>query len=87
MHLFFENVIPNLILLWTGQFKGLDEGSESYEFRGTIWDAIGTATAYCGTFIPAAFGQHPPNVATDKSACTADSWSFWIQYIGPVLLV
>ncbi|KAF5342809.1 hypothetical protein D9758_013364 [Tetrapyrgos nigripes] len=46
MHLIFENVMKNLVLLWTGNFKGLDEGS----------------------------------------AQTADSWSFWILYLGPVLL-
>jgi hypothetical protein len=28
MHLVFENVIKNLTLLWTGQFKGLDKGSK-----------------------------------------------------------
>jgi hypothetical protein len=30
MHLIWENVIPNLILLWTGEFKGLDEGVGDY---------------------------------------------------------
>ncbi|KAF9058462.1 hypothetical protein BDP27DRAFT_1241042, partial [Rhodocollybia butyracea] len=32
------------------------------------------------------FGARPPNVADDKQATTADSWSFWLLYIGPVLL-
>jgi hypothetical protein len=32
MHLIWENCIPNLILLWTGEFKGLDEGVEDYQF-------------------------------------------------------
>jgi Transposase family tnp2 len=30
MHLIWENVVKNLILLWTGNFKGLDEGSGCY---------------------------------------------------------
>ena len=30
MHLIWENLLPNLVLLWTGKFKGLDEGCESY---------------------------------------------------------
>ena len=28
----------------------------------------------------------PHNIAEDTSACTADSWSFWALYLGPVLL-
>ena len=30
MHLIFENLIKNLVLLWTGNFKDLDEGSGDY---------------------------------------------------------
>ncbi|KAF8600751.1 hypothetical protein BDV93DRAFT_403113, partial [Ceratobasidium sp. AG-I] len=30
MHLIYENLVPNLILHWTGAFKRLDEGSGNY---------------------------------------------------------
>ncbi|PBK84576.1 hypothetical protein ARMGADRAFT_1048243 [Armillaria gallica] len=86
MHLVFENVLTLLTLLWTGQFKGLNEGTESYQFPSDVWDAIGQGTAAAGLTIPGAFGQHPPNVATNKTACTADLWCFWLLYIAPVLL-
>lgn len=86
MHLIWENCIPNLILLWTGEFKGLDEGVEDYRFSPHVWEAIGMATAAAGSTIPSAFDRRPPNIATNKSACTAESYSFWTLYIGPVLL-
>ncbi|KAJ2920000.1 hypothetical protein MD484_g408, partial [Candolleomyces efflorescens] len=86
MHLIFENVMKNLILLWTGAYKGIDEGSGEYELAEPVWEAIGAATAASGPTIPSAFGASPPNVADDKSASTADTWSFWLQYLGPVLL-
>lgn len=86
MHLIWENCIPNLILLWTGGFKGLDEGVEDYQFSTQVWETIGMATAAAGSTIPSAFGGRPPNIATNKSACTAESYSFWTLYIGPVLL-
>ena len=86
MHLIWENLIPNLILHWTGQFKGLDEGIEHYQLANGIWEAIGAETARAGQYIPSAYGSRVPNVAQDKTACTAESWSFWTQYIGPVLL-
>jgi Transposase family tnp2 len=86
MHLIWENTIPNLILLWTGEFKGLDEGVEDYQFSPKVWEAIGTATAAAGSTIPSAFCTRPPNIVINKSACTAESWSFWALFIGPVLL-
>lgn len=73
-------------MLWTGKFKDLDEGSESYELLPGVWEAIGEATKKSGSTIPSAFGARPQNVAEDVSACTADSWSFWALYLGPVLL-
>lgn len=87
MHLVWENLIPNLVLLWTGKFKGLDEGDESYRFNPGVWEAIGEATKNSGSTVPAAYATaRPHNIAEDASASTADSWSFWALYLGPVLL-
>ena len=86
MHLIFENVMKNLILLWTGEFKGLSEGTGQYHLMPKVWEAVGTATAASGSTIPSAFTARPPNVCVDKMACTADTWSFWMLYLGPVLL-
>ena len=87
MHLVWENLIPNLILLWTGKYKGLDEGRESYHLGPGVWEAIGEATKASGGTVPAAYASaRPHNIAEDSSACTADSWSFWALYLGPVLL-
>ena len=55
MHLIWENLIKNLILLWTGEFKGMDTGNESYELHPDVWEAIGKATAASGATIPSAF--------------------------------
>ncbi|KAJ7017634.1 hypothetical protein C8F04DRAFT_1017428 [Mycena alexandri] len=86
MHLIYENVIKNLVLLWTGAYKGLDEGTGDYQLSSSVWDAIGAATGDSGSTIPSAFGARPPNIAKDRTACTADTWSFWLLYIGPILL-
>ena len=85
MHLVFENLIKNLVLLWTGNFKDLDEGSGDYVLSPRVWEAIGEATAASGSTIPSAYGSWPQNVAQDKSQINADSWSFWTLYLGPVL--
>lgn len=87
MHVVWENVIKSLILLWTGDFKGLDVGSGSYQLSLPVWQAIGAATTAAGKTIPAAYGPRLPNIATtDQNYCTADMWSFWTLYLGPILL-
>lgn len=86
MHLIFENVMKNLILLWTGNFKGLDTGSEDYELQPKVWEVVGAACAISGSTIPSAFGARPPNIADNRVAMTANSYSFWMQYLGPALL-
>ena len=86
MHLFWENTLPNLVMLWTGEFKGLDEGRETYTIDSTTWDAIGQATALSGGTIPSVFGPRLPDFAKDRMWYTADMWSFWTLYLGPSLL-
>jgi hypothetical protein len=86
MHLVWEGIILNLLLLWTGDFKGLDEGTGSYQLAPTVFDAIGEAAAAAGDHIPATFSCQIPNLAKDRTYFTAESWSFWALYIGPVLL-
>ncbi|EIN08331.1 hypothetical protein PUNSTDRAFT_69250 [Punctularia strigosozonata HHB-11173 SS5] len=86
MHLIDENLLRNLILLWTSDFKGLDEGTGTYQLAPSVWDAIGQATQRTGDTIPSSYCSRPPNIAKDKSSTTADSMSFWSLYLGPVLL-
>ncbi|KAL0056826.1 hypothetical protein AAF712_016563 [Marasmius tenuissimus] len=86
MHLVFENNAKNLIGLWTGTYKDLDEGNGEYQFEAGTWETIGKETLAAGKHIPSAFGAKPPDIADDKTAMTADAYSFWFQYLGPVLL-
>ena len=87
MHLVWENVVPNLILLWTAGYKDLDQGSGLYELPQTVWDTIGRATAASGSHIPSAYGSRLPDIAKHKSYYSAEMWSFWAMYLGPVLLL
>jgi len=40
MHLLYENVVKNLIQLWKGKFKGLDEGTQDYVIPDHIWNRL-----------------------------------------------
>ncbi|KAI5821735.1 hypothetical protein K523DRAFT_219293, partial [Schizophyllum commune Tattone D] len=84
MHLVFENVVKHLIALWTSTVDGVHG---DFEFDDpSVWQAVGVDAEESGDTIPGVFGARPPNVAEPKGASTADTTSFWAQYLGPVHL-
>jgi hypothetical protein len=86
MHLCLENHSKNLVALWQGKYKGLDEGSESYRIPDNVWERIGLETALAGNTIPSSFGRRTPNIWTEKHLFTAEDWAFWMIHIAPYVL-
>lgn len=87
MHLIWENLIPNLIALWTGNFKDLDHTNEPYVLELSVWDAIGVASSAASDTLPSAFGARVPNIAQQYSLLTAETTSIWTLYLAPTLLL
>ena len=85
MHLIWENLIPNLILFWSGRYKGMDEG-QPYVLEPHIWQDVGTASAEATNTIPSSFGAAIPNPAKDCSYFTSSTWSVWSLFIAPTVL-
>ncbi|KAI0069407.1 hypothetical protein K474DRAFT_1584140, partial [Panus rudis PR-1116 ss-1] len=86
MHLFAENIIPTLVSLWMGNFKGLDTGTGNYHISASNWEEIGKETLEATSLIPSAFVRALGNIAHDRSTFTAESWTFWFMYIAPASL-
>jgi hypothetical protein len=87
MHLFLINHGPNLVLLWTGGYDGIDDaGSENYLIPARDWAEIGRETYSASRTIPSAFIRPLPNIATSRKLYNAEAWSFWFQYLGPIVL-
>ncbi|EJD42286.1 hypothetical protein AURDEDRAFT_34711, partial [Auricularia subglabra TFB-10046 SS5] len=86
MHLVWLNLIPNLVALWTGKFKGLDVGTGDYELAAAVWEQIGKATGASGATIPSAFGARVPDMSKDKTHMIAETWCIWTMYIAPIVL-
>lgn len=85
MHEIFENLLPNLVLFWTGGFKGLDD-IDGCRLTDSVWGAIGQACSMSRRTVPSSFGAPVPNIASEKSQFTAENWSFWALYLAPALL-
>jgi hypothetical protein len=75
MYLIWANLIPNLILFWTGKFKDLDHNGQDYVIMKTVWEVIREATFRAGEMIPAVFGSHVPNVALEKGHMVCETYS------------
>ena len=86
MHLIFENLVPNLIAHYTGNFKGLDDGAEEYIIPANIWSEVCRTGSASGDTIPSQFGARMPNIEKERSHMTAEAWSFWVMHIGPIVL-
>ena len=86
LHIFCENVIPNLVSLWSGTFKALDVGDEDYEIPNHIWEQIGVETEKAVKEIPSSYVRVLPNIHKDRSYYTAETWAFWFMYIAPIVL-
>jgi hypothetical protein len=85
MHLVFENLIPNLTLLWSGNFKGLNK-DQPFVFSKTVWEAIGATAVATQSTMPSSYGAPVPNIATDRSTFSTETWSQWALFVGPVVL-
>jgi hypothetical protein len=86
MHLLFENLVPNMVDHWTGNFKWLDQGRGKYELTPLQWSTIGQLTTQATKTVPSAFVGTLLNIAEDMLHYKAEANAFWFQFIAPVLL-
>jgi hypothetical protein len=87
LHLFLLNHGPGLVSLWINSCRGIsDSGSEEYLISNSDWVAIGQETEEATKLIPAAFIRPLPNIQTSWRLYCGESWSFWLTYVGPIVL-
>ena len=86
MHIVWENTIPTLVALCTGNYKGIGEGKECYGIDSKVWKEIGAEGAVSGSTIPSVFSPQIPDILKKGSYFSADMWSFWTLYLAPILL-
>jgi hypothetical protein len=86
MHLLFENLVPNMIRHWTSHFKGLNQGSGSYQLTQEQWDKVGKLSEATAHTVPLFFIGTLPNIAQDGNLYKAEAYLFWFQYLAPIFL-
>jgi hypothetical protein len=86
MHLIYENLLPNLILFWTDDFKNIDVESQDYHLLNTVWETIWKISKQAGDTIPSAYGPRMPKSSADSIPWTSSIMSFWAHFLAPTLL-
>ena len=67
MHIVWENTIPTLVALWTGNYKGIGERKECYQIDPNVWKEIGAEGAASGSTIPSVFSPRIPDISKKGS--------------------
>ena len=86
MHVAWENIVPTITTLWSDDYKGLDEGNQKYRIEKAAWKEVGSRSAAASSTIPSTYGPRIPDISEKGSYMTADMWSFWTQFLAPILL-
>ncbi|KAG8768061.1 hypothetical protein FRC12_005856 [Ceratobasidium sp. 428] len=85
MHIIFQNIIPDLIMLWTQteRYKATDTGDEQYDLNEELWQDIGLSCKQSGDTMPAAFGCRVPDLSEDETWVTAEAKLVFSTLLAP----
>jgi hypothetical protein len=86
MHLFFKNVIPNMVDLWMHRFNTTLPNYDDFIIMPGAWKAIAQAGVESGWTILSAFGARVPDILNKRWKFTAETWLFWALFLAPTLL-
>ena len=87
MHLFFENVAPQMFKLWTSRFfKDDNLNATPFIIPKSSWEAIGVQMQNNKKNMPLGFGRPPRNIAKHYAGYKAEEWANWITLYSVPLL-
>jgi hypothetical protein len=79
MHLFFENIAPQMFKLWSARFfKDDNLKATSFTVSKSSWEAIGILMQNNKKKMPLAFGRPPRNIFKHNAGYKAEEWANWI---------
>ena len=79
MHLFFENIAPQMFKLWSARFfKDDDLNINPFIIPKTSWDTIGMLMQNNKKNIPLVFGKPSRNIFKHNAGYKAEEWANWI---------
>ncbi|EUC55299.1 transposase family Tnp2 protein, partial [Rhizoctonia solani AG-3 Rhs1AP] len=80
-----DNLLPQIIDLWTGEFNDMGDGLENYQLDKDVWAALCDACVPSRRTIPTSFGCPVPD-PRKRSQFIAETWSVFTTQLAPSLL-
>ena len=81
----WQNLLPQLIDLWTGNFNDLDSGLEGYMLKPTVLNALNATLKPSRKTMPTQYGCGVPEL-TKRSEFIAETWDVFTTQLSPSLL-
>ena len=78
MHLFFENVAPQMFAHWSGKFFNNVSSYNDYELSRSQWETIGTKMEKIKREMPTDIGRPPRDIFKYHNGYKAVEWRNWI---------
>ena len=79
MHLFFENIAPQMFKLWSAHFfKDDNLNTTPFNILKSSWDSIGLLMQTNKKNMPLEFGRPPRNIFKHNAGYKAEEWANWI---------
>jgi hypothetical protein len=78
MHLFFENVAPQMFAHWSGKFFNNNLLSNDYELSKSQWVSIGIQMEKIKKDMPIDIGRPPRDIFKYHNGYKAVEWRNWI---------
>ena len=79
MHLFFENIAPQMFRLWSAHFFKDDSLIVTpFVIPKYSWDTIGILMQKNKKNMPSGFGRPPRNIFKHNAGYKAEEWANWI---------
>ena len=79
MHLFFENIAPQMFKLWSGHFfKDDNLNATPFTLPKSAWNAIGILMQNNKKKMPLAFERPSRNIFKHNAGYKAEEWANWI---------
>src|SRR5687768_7848638 len=81
MHLFFENIAPQMFKLWSSRFFIKDDNLNATPFAisRSSWDTIGVLMQNNKKKMPLVFSRPPRNIFKHNAGYKAEEWANWIS--------
>ncbi len=87
MHLFFENIAPQMFKLWTGRFfKDENLNNTPFIISNPSWKTIGLQMQNNKKNMPLEFGRPSRDIFKHHAGYKAEEWANWITLYSVPLL-